>query len=236
MENKYISIKVIIDRIMTRPLYKGLQFDTAILWAVESLNLIDTPDFLVEKIAKIFVEEYKGTLPYDCVAVNKINVINHEGETRRMAMKTSSDPFLKNYKNRINIQKEGVFSDYRIEGDYVHTGLETGWLEISYRALPLDADNYIMIPDNAYVILAVENYIKFQHVSILWENGEVSRDFVEKQEQAYCWSVGQAQSQRGLENLDKIESIRNSLGRLVPIADNHYTDYRFGTLRENRKI
>jgi hypothetical protein len=126
--------------------------------------------------------------------------------------------------------------DYRIEGDYIYTGIETGTLEIAYKALPVDGDNYIMIPDNTFIIQAVEAFIKFRYLTILWELDEVGYDKVEKIERDYCWAVGQAQSQRQFDNLDKLESVKNAISRLVLLKNVHETDYRYSTSKEYRRI
>lgn len=233
MEVKFISLKAIIDRIMLNPLFLELKYDSAIIWATDVMNLIEVPEYFIQKVSKIFVENYRGYLPYDYIAITKIDVIENNG---RHSTKVSTDPFLKGYKNRVNFDGQDVEIDYRIEGDYIYTGLESGTLEIAYKALPLDSDNYIMIPDNTFIIKAVESYIKVKYLEILYDLDEISRDKLEKAEQEYCWSVGQAQSQRQFDNLDKLESVRNALSRIVLLKDYHETDYRYASTKEHRRI
>lgn len=237
MEVKFISLKVIIDRIMTSPLYYGLKFDTAIMWATDVINLLEIPEFFVLKTSKIYIEEHRGTLPYDYITIIKANLISSgNGVEARKAMKTTSDPFLKGYPNRTGMDNREVELDYRIEGDYIYTGLDEGTLEISYKALPVDGDNYIMIPDNTFIIQAVESFIKLRYLTILWELDEVAYDKVEKIERDYCWAVGQAQAQRQFDNLDKLESVKNAVSRLVLLKNVHETDYRYATSKEYRRI
>jgi len=237
METKFISLKVIIDRIMMSPLYLGMKFDSAILWAVDVINLIEIPEHFVQKTAKVFVEDYRGMLPYDYIAINKVDIADTPSNFNgRKAMHTSSDPFIKAYPKRVGLDNREVELDYRIEGDYIYTGLQEGTLEVSYKALPLDSDNYIMIPDNTFIVKAVESYIQWQYLRILWDLDETTRDKVEYIEQQYSWAIGQAQSQRGLENLDKIESWKNAVSRLVLLKNVHETDYRYATTKEYRRI
>ena len=44
MEIKYISLKVIIDTIKMSPLYDGLKFDSAIIWANRVINKLEIPE------------------------------------------------------------------------------------------------------------------------------------------------------------------------------------------------
>jgi len=233
METKYISLKAIIDRIMLNPLFLGLKYDTAIIWITDIMNVIEVPEYFIQKVAKVFVEDYKAYLPYDYVAITKVDLVEDNG---RHATKVSTDPFLKGYGNMSNFDTYEVKIDYRIEGDYIYTGLDSGVLEIAYKALPLDSDNYIMIPDNTFIIRAVEAYIKLKYLEILYDMDEISRDKVDRADQDYCWAVGQAQSQRQFDNLDKLESVRNAVSRLVLLKDYHDTDYRYANVKEHRRI
>lgn len=239
MEIKYISLKVIIDTIKMSPLYDGLKFDSAIIWANRVINKLEIPEMFIDKVAKVIIENYRGTLPYDYTSIVKCDIIDNIGDTKfRKAMKTSSDPFLKTYNNK-NLDwqnKTNVSLDYRIEGDYIYTGLESGTLEVAYRALPVDSDNYIMIPDNAFIISAVEEFIKMKYLEILVENGEDVRNIYENKKQDYAWAIGQAQSQRHMENLDKLESATNALSRLILLRNVHETDYRYSTQKEQRRF
>lgn len=239
MEVKYISLKVVIDTIKMSPLYEGLKFDSAIIWANRIINKLEIPEMFIDKVVKVNIENYRGTLPYDYTSIIKCDIVDNMGSTEfRKGMKTSSDPFLKTYYNKtLDWQnKTNVSIDYRIEGDYIYTGLESGVLEVAYRALPLDSDNYIMIPDNAFIINAVEEFIKLKYLEILVENGEDVRNLYESKKQDYAWAIGQAQSQRQMENLDKDESVINALSRLILLRNVHETDYRYSTQKEQRRF
>lgn len=238
MELKFISLKVIIDRIMMSPLYNSIRFDSAILWAVDIINLIEVPEFFREKSQIIKVEDYRCLLPYDYVTITKINLTTDgDGLPQRKAMKTSSDPYLKGYPLRkSSMDQREVELDYRVEGDYLYTGIESGTIEVAYKALPLDSDNYIMIPDNIFIIRAVESYIKLQYLKILYDMDEITRDKVESMEVDYVWAIGQAQAQRQFENLDKLESVKNAISRLVLLKNVHETDYRYATSKKYRRI
>ena len=239
MEVKYISLKVIIDTIKMSPLYDGLKFDSAIIWANRVINKLEIPEMFIDKVAKVYIENYRGILPYDYTSIIKCDIIDNLGNTKfRKGMKTSSDPFLKTY-NEKNLDwqnKTNVSLDYRIEGDYIYTGLESGILEIAYRALPLDSDNYIMIPDNVFIIGAVEEFIKMKYLEILVEMDQNYRNIYENKKQDYAWAIGQAQSQRQMENLDKDESVINALSRLILLRNVHETDYRYSTQKEHRRF
>jgi hypothetical protein len=234
-EIRFISLKALIDRIMMSPIYQKLEFDSAIIWAVDAINIIEIPEIFYEKTTNVIVESYRAELPYDLVKLNKAVIVNNN-TSGRISMKTSTDPFHSDYPNRNRAELTDVLTDYRMEGDFIFTAFEEGELQLSYMALPVDGDNYPMIPDNVFIIKTIEYYIQVKYLTIQWELGALADPrILEKKEQEYAYSVGQAQSQRAFENLDKMESLKNTISRMILLKNSHQTDYRGINNSEIRK-
>jgi len=224
---RYISIKVLIDRIMERPLFSSLELDNAIRWTIWCLGALNNPQFYHKKIANIDIDRYRGKIPYDFFRAEKIEIIetSEYNSNKRESMLQSGDPFLKDKINRNNPQS---FKDtsYNIEGNYIFVEFEEGKVQMAYWAMPLDTNGYIMIPDNPKVIQAIMSYIKYRHLEILNDLGQVDYGKVEKEEQNYDWYIGQAQSEHFMDNLDSAETMRNIISQLYPDRNQHRTGYR----------
>jgi hypothetical protein len=226
--SRFISIKVVVDRIMARPIFTTLAFDNAVRWAIWVLQAIDNPNFYHKKIANIHISSYRGTIPYDFVGCEKTEVIETDsipGFGQRFSMLTSGDPFLKDARNRQPNPERKLDFTYRIEGDYIFTDFNIGKLQMAYWALPTDTDGYIMVPDIPSVIQAIESYIKFRHLEILADIQQVPYNLVEKEEQNYAWYIAQAQSKQFMSNLDTMEQMINIQGQLLPNRHLHRTGY-----------
>ena len=62
---------------------------------------------------------------------------------------------------------------FTINGPYVDLSIETGYLLISYKAMPTDSDGYPLIPDNEIVKEAVYWYINMKQSYPVWRNGQM---------------------------------------------------------------
>lgn len=230
MDYKFISIKVLIDRIMERPLFTTLKFDSAVRWTVWVLHAIDNPEFFFKKIETIYIDSYRGEIPYDFIKCEKTEVIENTltpNSSLRVSMRTSGDPFLKDKVNRVNTANN-LYQEftYTIEGNYIFTDFEEGKLQMAYWALPIDTNGYIMIPDNPKVVQAVMSYIKYKHLEILNDVGQVEYNKVAKEEQDYLFYVAAAQSEHFMSNLDTVEQMLNIQSQLFPSRLQHQNGYK----------
>lgn len=229
MIEKFISIRVIIDRIMSREIFKSLQWDNAIRWSIDCFKLINNPEFFLEDIETIDIYSYRGRVPENLIRVTKLDVVEDAsiaGSFSRQSTHTNSDPFLKDLPNRNIYNKPyNTIHSYRIEGNIVFTDLEEGKVQIAYTALPYDSNGYVMFPDNVKLIQAIEHYIKYKHFEILNDLGQIPDKKVFEEKQEYSFYVGAAQSEHFLSNLDKVESMINIQSQLLPDRNAHSSDY-----------
>jgi hypothetical protein len=60
--NKYISIKVILDRLLRHPLMQDLQFETAVDYAVDFMRIVGCNKMFEECIKKVQIKNYRADL------------------------------------------------------------------------------------------------------------------------------------------------------------------------------
>lgn len=235
---RFISIKVLIDRIMERPIFKDLQLDNAIRWGKWCMEAIDNPEFLTRKIEIIDIESYRGFIPYDMLSCKKVEVIEDttKNTSTRQSMGASGDPFMKDLVNR-NIDSGAKFRTptYSLEGNYIFTDFEEGRLQIAYDALPSDTSGYLMVPDHSSIIKAIESYIKWRHLEILNDLDIVAYNKVQLEEQNYLWYIAQAQADHFMSNLDTAETMINIQSQLYPDRQQHQNGYKTLGQKEYRR-
>lgn len=232
---RFISLKVIIDRIMDDPIMKDINIDTATREAVDCIQIIANPDFMyTPEPVYLDVEEYKAELPYNLVNILKVDLI--DGETnRRISLNTISDPYYRGYNSRTDRSDNNEYSSYKIQGDYLYTNYKTGRIHLAYEEIPVDTDGFIMIPDNSSVIKCVEFYIKAYHYHIKWVTDKLSGDKFKWVNDQKDWYMGKAQSSQLLEGYDTANSLANILGTFINNKDSHILDYTHITDKEYRR-
>ena len=207
---------------MQREIFKALSIDNAIRWAIDCYELIGNPEFYIDKVANIEIKSYRGRVPYDIMKCTKLEVTDNAASNRdgRVSMITSGDPYLK-----VRNSKATSNFGYRIEGNYIYCDLENGYLQMAYKALPLDTDGYIMFPAVVELTNAISHYIKYKHLEILNDLEQVSYDKVRIEEREYLFYVGAAQAQFFLDNLDTAQGLINIQSQLLPDKYQHEAGY-----------
>ena len=110
MIDKFISLKVIIDRVMMNPGAEDLPYDVAVLAASDTIKLIANPVFLISLDAYVNIEDYRGVLPINYLDITKVTKVDSNlSETSRRSMSYNSDPFFKSYDDREMNPRESSF-------------------------------------------------------------------------------------------------------------------------------
>ena len=190
MNGNYIGLTALIDRVKTNPLMRGLDFDVAVRYSVDCIKLIGSREILTVKPIRIGIEDYKGELPKDIFRIQQLRRVTNAGQEDKEAytsMTEGSDTFINVYNKSTlkNNNRHGSYvpeNTYSINEYYIHTGFEEGVLDMMYQGLALDAYGYPLIPDNASIIKAIENYIKVQYFTILLDLGKIQPYSLEKVE------------------------------------------------------
>lgn len=206
MATKYISIKVIMDKLLRHPMLQGLSLEAAIDYAVDFMRIVGCPAIFTEKTEVIPIECYKGLLPCDYYEMIQVRGNNS-------VYRHSTDSFhMSNNKQHAQHSRDLT---YKIQGDYIFTSLKEGEIEIAYTAIETDEDGFPIIPDNSKFTRALEAYIKKEWFTILFDMGQIQPAVLQNTQQQYAWAVGACESEFQKLSLDKAESFFNSWRTLV---------------------
>ena len=235
----YISVRQVMDDILDSDIFKNLNFERAINYAVRFIERVGIPSEFEEKTEIIHVDNYRALIPcdfYEVIQVRLIKVkndckkensecgfIEQEIDTRPIerdiVFRETTDSFhMSNRHRSVNDQRDLT---YKIQNNIMFTSLKQGDIELAYRALKVDKDGFPLIPDNSSFIEALECYIKKEHGMKLLENGKIDPRIYEEIKSRYAWAVGQASADLIRPDTDKMEAITNMWNRLIPAHNEH---------------
>lgn len=212
--HKYVSIKLIIDRIKRGAFYKELSFETALDYAVEAYRLLASEKAEVTLPAKIEIQDYKGVLPANMERI--IQAVKVDSELKQMvAMRYATDNFasILHCTNSPDLKCISEYT-YSLNNNYIITNFREGHVFMAYKGLKVDENCMLMIPDNVNVQLAVEYYIKYRYLDDLGSSTPRVQAQQNSDEQQYCWYIGKAQAHMTNLSMDEYESFANSMSKM----------------------
>ena len=104
MEN-YISIKIILDRLMRHPLLQDLSFETAVDYTVDFLRIVGVPRIFEDRFETLEVEDYRAVLPCDL-----LDIIQVKEHCSAYALRATTDTF---YQDDRALHLMNIHSRYR---------------------------------------------------------------------------------------------------------------------------
>lgn len=213
--NKYVSIKQVAANIKRGKLYKDIQFETVIAYAVHALRLIMQEKYFITKPEKVKIEAHKGKLPCDfelMIQCTKHNV----GQGVFIPMRYGTDTFsaVYNVTGSPDLKCHEAEFTYVINNGVITTNFADGDLFMVYKAIHSDSEGYPLIPDEVNVMKAVEFYVKYNYLNDLGTEEPAIERRMNKDEQEYCWYVGKAQAAATNMTMDEWEAFGNSMSQL----------------------
>lgn len=234
--DKFVSLQVLIDRVMTWPLMDDLPLDVAIRVVIDTIRDIGNKLFLKDEIAYLTISDYRVELPDNIVDIIKVVHINGEDAlSNRNSMKISSDPFFSSYVDR-NVQGERQTIAYKIQGKYLYTNFENGKVQVAYTCIPLDSDGIVMIPDRSSIIKAMEYSLIREWYARKWVAKKIDYTTYKEMDKEKMWYIGKASTDFMLENIDKRESLSNIVNTLLNNNYLYSSDFRGLGDKEFRRI
>lgn len=224
MAERYINIRVILDKIMRHPLLQDISLETVVDYTVDFMRIVGVPNMFTKKVEILDIKKYRALLPCDYYQVIQIRKV------KGPAFRYSSDSF------HLSSNKESNGRDladltYKIQGNIIYTSIEEGEIEIAYKAIATDSEGYPLLPDNSSFTRALELYIKKQWFTILFDLGKIQPAIFNQVLQDYAWAVGDCQSEFNRLSIDKAESFYNSWRTLI-LRD---TEHRIGFINNGTK-
>jgi hypothetical protein len=249
LNGKYVSIKEIIDSVYRDTGFKEeLTWEDLIYWVSDALDLIGMPGQYIKKVTgtaenpNLKIKNYRAKLPCDFhkliqMSVNgqpvldTSNTFHHlmSGECCDISTNNNNiDIYKDNFNNKFSPNSENLNKGsncskitYDINNEYITFSVKEGEACISYLAFPVDEEGYPLIPDDIKYKQAVKYYLMSKIFYRMWINDDIKKDKYEDAEKNWLWYVGAAQNSASMPSIDKMESLKNQLIRLIPKNNSH---------------
>lgn len=230
LNSKFVSINRVIERVFKSGLNpEFIDFNDLVEYVGEAIRLIGVPYAHIKKITNgegsmpdpITIADYRGTLPTDIVHLDSVR--EHTTHSPMLYI-TGSFPATYESSNSLSVSASNMLG-YYVQGDYIFTNIETGEVELSYTAFQLDSDGFPQIPDEERYIKAVVAYCNSEIARRLWVSDKITRDKFQMFEQEWLFYVKSAGTKAHMPNLDRMESFKNQMVRLLTNANHHASQF-----------
>lgn len=226
------NIRRILDRIMRHPMLRDVPFETAVEYTVDFIQLMGTPAIYEEKTAIVKVQGWKGALPCDFEQMIQVRVAPiqscHRWRNCSPLVPTPVYRYSTGSFHLSDFKPNEVFTGemtYKVQGTVIYTSTKDIDVEIAYKGFAVDDEGYPLLPDNTSFLRGLENYIKLQWFTILFDMGKISQNVLANTQQEYAWAAGDAQSEFSRLDLDKAESLFNSFKTILPRNNEHWRTF-----------
>jgi hypothetical protein len=224
------SLKTILWKVLRHPLATDLTYEEAAEHVIEAIRLIGAPLSFEDKVSlPIKVENYKAAIPLNSIKVRGVRIVNNleNYDNGAIALRYATDI----YHNGANCESGSNDNipyeyTYTLQKGVIFTSIPNGWIQVSYQALPVDEEGYPLIPNDQKTLLAIEYYVLHRFMEPLWLIGKITDkafNYVETKRHFY---MGGADTSLKLQGIDHLQSVMNTINRLIINDQAHQSFYK----------
>lgn len=201
----YISIREVLARVTRHPLMQDMDLEAGVQYTLDFFGIMGLPDVHEKKVALVDIHDQRGELPCDVISI--IQVKNPQTDR---AMRSMTDNF--------NGHSQGLNSEdtFKTQGRYIFTSFKEGKVLVAYESVKTDEDGLPMLVNHPVFLKALEEYIKVQRFTVLYDCGKIRPDILQHAEQEYTWSAGKCVNLFTIPSISEMESITGMMHRLIP--------------------
>lgn len=201
----YISVREVLARATRHPLMQDLDLEAGVQYTLDFFGLMGLPDVHENKVAVVDIHEYRGELPCDVISIIQVKNVHTD-----RAMRSMTDSF--------NEHSNGINSEdtFKAQGNYIFTSFKEGQVLVAYESVKTDEDGLPMLVDHPIFLRALEEYIKVQRFTALFDCGKIRGDILQHAEQQYAWYAGKCVNAFLVPSVSEMQSISGMMHRLIP--------------------
>lgn len=224
-EFNYISIKEVLSRLLRHPLLQDLSTEAAIQYTLDFIFCMGLPNIYADKVTTICIDNFRGILPCDLIAINQVRLARNG-----VCLRAMTDNF-----NGTHSEDKGELS-FKTQGSVIFTSFKTGDIEISYKAIPTDDGGLPLLPDNPVFLKTLELYIKKEWFTILFDMGKISPAVLQNTQQSYAFAAGQCNNEFMIPSVSEMEAFTRMYNTLIPRVNEFNKSFRHMGDREYIKM
>ena len=215
VNGNYKSIADLMWKVLKNPLAADLSYDDCAEYVVEYIKLLGCPMAYEQKIYSGQLQDHKLMLPCDIIRLDGVRL--NSDCYNNIAMREATNIYHSSEKEHLELSE----FTYKIQKGILFSSIKEGLIEIAYKGLQIDNKGYPLIPDNATVLLAAEYYVLSRYLEPLWLMGKISDKAFEFIQQKRYFYVPSSFNSLQMPNEDNMESIMNSINRLILDTNSH---------------
>lgn len=202
---RFISLKEIINRVhlLGGDIVDNVTEDDVITYAIELIGVVGMPQLFLNKVEQLEVHKNRAELPCDFV--------------EEQAVKCSNDVSFNASTDMFNVEESKTFvPTYKIQGNFIVTSIEKGYIKLAYTAIKTDDDGYPMIVDDQAFIRALVSYIVYKRVFTDYINGRLpNENIMERVERNYETDMAIATSKLIQPTVDEFDNISRMMNSFI---------------------
>ena len=202
---RFISLKEIINRVhlLGGDIVDDVTEDDVITYTIELIGVVGIPQLFENKVETLEIKKYRAPLPCDFVEEQAVKCCNN------IAFNASTDMF--------RVQDSNTFvPTYKIQGDFLISSIEEGYIQLAYTAIKTDEDGYPMIVDDQAFIRALVSYIVYKRVFTNYINGRLpNENIMERVEREYEANIAIAEQKLRMPTIDEFNNISRMMNSFI---------------------
>jgi len=202
-----INIREICSRVLRHPMLQGVNLEQAIQYAIDFTMINGFPGIYSDKEANVEIDDYKGDLPCDLIEIEQ--VVDCKSGVALRHMTSTLLP-------GCDWEKEMHELSFKTQGRVIWVSFKCGKIKLAYKAIEADDEGYPYLIDDPVFLKALEDYIKCQAFTILFDLGELNANVLTHAEQEYAWSAGRLHALYKMPSLSEAEAITRMWNTLLP--------------------
>jgi hypothetical protein len=224
VNGKFVSVGEVIWKVMRNPITADLTYEQAAEFAIEFLKLINAPMSYENVVQSFELQDFKTYLPNNLINIRGVRYTGIDGCQDPVAMRYATDLYhTKIDENDVEITREYT---YILQNCVLISSRKNGFIDVSFTSLVVDDKGFPMIPDNESYKVGLEYFILHKYLEPLWMMGKIQDKVFQYIEQKRHWYLGQAENSLRLQGIDQLESMMNSINRLIIQDQSHESFYK----------
>ena len=227
LSGRTVSIDLLIEHLYQDFGFENIDKAEVAEWVWRSMQIIGTPDPYEDKTVELTIEDYRASIPLNLYSVGMLrekstgitlremtNMFNKFGDSAFEGVteiEADTDPATGEiYYTIVGPDASSEYYTYKTQGNFIYFGMDSGTIEMQYKAIPIDiVTGMPVLPDNAVYLRGVESFIAERMAFRLMLKDLLSERKYERIEQQYYFNVGAAQSVCKLPDVGRMETIIN---------------------------
>ncbi len=213
-EIRYTTINRVIDDLMDHPMLTDLSLEQVVRYTLRFISKHGYPRLYEDKIETVEIHQFRGLLPCDLISINQVK------DTRtHICLRDMTDNFPKGMRDKNphhTIMKHREELSFKTQGRVIYTSFPEGKVEISYKSIPVDENNFPLLIDNETYLDALEAYIKVKVFTVKYDQQKISAGVLQNAQTDYAVAARLLESEFTTPSVSEMESISRMWNTLIP--------------------